>query len=416
MAQILFLTQVLPYPLDAGPKVRAYHMLRHLSARHEVTLASFVRGDDTAAAVEHLRNICAAVHTVPIRRSTWRNLRAGIKGIATGLPVVIARDEMAEMAETLRRLAHETPFDVVHADQLSMAGYGQMTVRFSSPPSGPRRPRALLDEHNAVYVLAERIAEGETHLARHALAAREAAAFARYEAAMCRAYDAILTVTAEDRDRLLMLCPPEGRAVQAQKFATIPICVDPQQTLAVRHQPAAAPTILHLGTMFWPPNVAGVLWFAREALPLIHRELPEVRFVVVGKNPPAEVRALTADSRVEVIGYVADPEPYLAAADAFVVPLHAAAGMRVKIVDGWLWGLPIVATPIGAEGIEVRDGENILIAGDAAAFAAAVLRLLNDPPLNDRLRAAGRAWVEAKYAWQVAYQQVDDVYSRLLAN
>jgi glycosyltransferase involved in cell wall biosynthesis len=415
MTQILFLTQVLPYPLDAGPKVRAYHMLRHLSARHEVTLVSFVRGDDTPAAVEHLRGICAAVHTVPIRRSLWRNLRAGLKGVVTGLPVVIARDEMGEMVGTLRRLTRETPFDVVHADQLSMAGYGRMAVRFSAPPSGLRRPRALLDEHNAVYVLARRIAQGETGLLRRTFAAREANAFARYEATMCRAYDAILTVTAEDRDRLLALYPPEDRAAQAGKFTTVPICVDPERTPPVRHQPAAAPTILHLGTMFWPPNVAGVLWFAREVLPLIHRELPATRFVVVGKSPPAEVRGLAADPRVEVVGYVADPEPYLAAADAFVVPLHAAAGMRVKIVDGWVWGLPIVATPIGAEGIAVRDGENILIAGDAAAFAAAVLRLLTDPQLNARLRGAGRAWVEEKYAWQVAYRQVDEVYSRLQA-
>ena len=420
--RILFLTQVLPYPLDAGPKVRAYHMLRHLSARHEVTLVSFVRDDDTPAAIEHLRGICAAVHTVPIRRSLWRNLRAGIEGVATGLPVVIARDEMGEMAETLRRLTRATPFDVVHADQLSMAGYGRMAVRFSAAQGGPshgplglRPPSAVLDEHNAVYVLARRIAQGETGLLRRAFAAREANAFARYEAAMCRAYDAILTVTVEDRDRLLALCPPEDRAAQAGKFTTVPICVDPEGTPAVRHQPAAAPTILHLGTMFWPPNVAGVLWFARQVLPLIHRELPAARFVVVGKNPPAEVRGLAADPRVEVTGYVADPAPYLAAADAFVVPLHAAAGMRVKIVDGWVWGLPIVATPIGAEGIAVRDGENILIAEDAAAFAAAVLRLLTDPPLNARLRSAGRAWVEEKYAWQVAYRQVDDVYSRLRA-
>ena len=113
-------------------------------------------------------------------------------------------------------------------------------------------------------------------------------------------------------------------------------------------------------------------------------------------------------------GYVANPETYLAAADAFVVPLHAAAGMRVKIVDGWVWGLPIVATPIGAEGIEVRDGENILIAADAAAFAAAVLQLLTDPDLNAHLRTAGRAWVAEKYAWQVAYRQVDALYARLI--
>ena len=276
----------------------------------------------------------------------------------------------------------------------------------------------MLDEHNAVYVLTRRIAQGETGLLRRVIAAREATAFARYEAAMCRAYDAILTVTAEDRDRLLVLCPPEGQAVQAQKFTTVPICVDPEQTPAVRHQPGAAPTILHLGTMFWPPNVAGVLWFAREVLPLIHARAARgaLRRSWARTRPPRCAR-LAADPR--------DRGDRLRRRSACPTwprrmpswcPCTPAAGMRVKIVDAWLWGLPIVATPIGAEGIEVRDGENILIAGDAAAFAAAVLRLLNDPQLNARLRAAGRAWVEAKYAWQVAYRQVDDVYARLLAN
>lgn len=174
------------------------------------------------------------------------------------------------------------------------------------------------------------------------------------------------------------------------------------------------PTILHLGTMFWPPNVAGVLWFAREVLPLIHAELPQTRFVIVGKNPPPEVQALASDPRIEVTGYVADATPYLAAADAFVVPLHAGGGMRVKILDAWLWGLPIVSTPLGAEGIALRDGENILLGESPAAFAAAVVRCLTDPDLNARLRTAGRAWVEENYAWQTVYRRVDEVYARLL--
>ena len=410
MSNILFLTQVLPFPLDAGPKVRAYHMLQHLAERHQVTLVSFVRPDDPSDALQHLRGICAAAYGVPIRRSGWRNVRAAVKGLATGQPIVIARDEMAEMAETLRGLMHEQHFDVVQADQLSMAGYGQMAARLSRPP----RPRTVLDEHNAVYVLTRRIAQEERSLLRHAITAREAAAFARYETAMCRAYDAILTVTGEDRDRLLALFSEEQARVLATKFTVAPICVAPEQTPPVTHRPAAAPTILHLGTMFWPPNVTGVLWFVREALPLIHRQRPEARFVIVGKNPPPEVRSLAADPRIEVTGYVADPLPYLAAADAFVVPLHAAAGMRVKIVDAWLWGLPIVATPIGAEGIEVRDGENILIAEGADAFAAAVISVLTDPALNARLRTAGRAWVEEKYAWQPVYRRVDAIYDRLL--
>ena len=172
--------------------------------------------------------------------------------------------------------------------------------------------------------------------------------------------------------------------------------------------------MLHLGTMFWPPNVHGVLWFAREVLPLVHQRVPEARFVVVGKNPPLEVQALAADPRIEVTGYVTDPMPYLEAADAFVVPLHAGGGMRVKIVDGWLWGLPIVSTPIGAEGIKLRNGENILLAEDAPAFAEATVRLLTDPEVNLRLRANGRTWVEDHYAWQTVYQEVDEVYGRLL--
>ena len=411
MAHILFLTQVLPYPLNAGPKVRAYHMLRYLAERHQVTLVSFVRPDDTPEAIQHLQSICQAVHIVPMRRSLWRNLWAGAKGLCTGLPVVIARDEIAQMVATLRRLTREHCFDVIHADQLSMAWYGRLAAHNSTA-------RTLLDEHNAIYLLARQMAATEPNWLRRVIMAREAHAFARYEAAMCRDHDAVLTVTCEDRERLLALYPSGQQAALAGKFTTIPICVDPEQVMPVPHQPRpdATPTILHLGTMFWPPNVAGVLWFAQEVLPLVHRQSPEARFVVVGKSPPPEVQALTADPRIEVTGYITDPAPYLAAADAFVVPLHTGEGMRVKILDAWLWGMPVVSTSIGAEGIEVQDGENILIAKDAPAFAAATLRLLTDEAMNQRMRSAGRAWVEAHYAWQNVYQRVEPVYAGLLGS
>ncbi|MCS6843392.1 MAG: glycosyltransferase family 4 protein, partial [Caldilineales bacterium] len=328
----------------------------------------------------------------------------------------IVRDEMTEMAALLRRLAAEARFDVVHADQLSMASWGLLAAEAAA-----QRPRTVLDEHNAIYKLTERIADEATGL-RRLVARREARAFRRYEAAMLRAYDAVLTVTDQDRCLLLDLFPEPERSRQSAKFTTIPICVDPARVAPVNHPPVhpstdlpAYPTVLHLGTMFWPPNAAGVLWFAKEVLPLVWTRVPEARFVVVGKNPPAEVRALAADPRVQVAGYVPDPTPYLEAADVFIVPLFSGSGMRVKILDGWLWGLPIVSTPIGAEGIEVRDGENLLIAADAPAFADAVVRVLTDAALNRRLRTEGRRWVEARYDWRVVYPQVDAVYRRLLS-
>ena len=92
------------------------------------------------------------------------------------------------------------------------------------------------------------------------------------------------------------------------------------------------------------------------------RVVPDARFVIIGKNPPEEVTALSnGDGRIQVTGYVSDPSPYLVETAAFIVPLHAGGGMRVKIPDAWCWGLPVVSTPIGAEGIDVRAGQNILI-------------------------------------------------------
>ncbi|MCP4211998.1 MAG: glycosyltransferase [Halieaceae bacterium] len=422
MARILFLTQVLPYPLNAGPKIRAYHMLRHLGQRHELTLVSFVRHDDTPEAIEHLRGLCEAVWPLPIKRSLWLNARAGVKGLSTGLPMVIVRDEMPEMISLLRRLTSERAYQVVHADQTSMAGYGQLAAGAATGI----RPRTLLDQHNAVHVLAERMARDQGQPWLRYIMSREARAFARFESAMCHAYDAILTVTHEDQERLLDLFPSYQQASLARKFTVVPISVDPAQTPAIgldRHRPhnhapstlVPNPTILHMGTMFWPPNVQGVMWFATEVLPLIRRNCPTVRFQIVGKNPPPEIQALAAGPGIEVSGYVEDPTPYIEAADAFVVPLHAGSGMRVKILDVWLWGLPIVATTLGAEGIDLRPGSNILLADRPQDFAAATLRLLSDDNLNHNLRAQGRAWVEAHYSYQVVYAAVDRVYDKLLA-
>jgi glycosyltransferase involved in cell wall biosynthesis len=314
------------------------------------------------------------------------------------------------MSALLRRVAGEGSFDVVHADQLSMAGYGRVAAC-----AGHSSVRSLLDEHNAVYLLTQRMASTETSAIRRLIMRREARAFSRYEAAMCRAYDVVVTVTQQDREHLLALFSGTERENLAGKMVPVPISVDPGQVAPVAHQLGGPPTIIHVGTMFWPPNVGGVLWFARAVLPRIREQAPGVRFVVVGKDPPAEVRALTADPAIEVTGYVPDLSPYLEKADAMVVPLHAGGGMRVKILDGWLWGLPMVSTPIGAEGVDLADGENILLAEGEEAFAAATLRLLMRPDLNQRLRTAGRAWVEAHYSWQAVYQKMDQVYHRLLA-
>lgn len=410
--RILFLTQVLPYPLTSGAKIRAYYVLRHLAQRHEITLVSFVRPDDEEAAVGHLTSFCEAVHTVPMARSLVKNVTSLAESLVSGRPAIIIRDRLRSMERLLSKLVNERPFDVVHADQTSMAQYA-LFARSAAPAA--QVPVALLDQHNALYLLVERQSTYERWPQR-VMWRREARALADYERGLMRAFDQVLTVTYEDKRALLGLFRESERPKLAEKMRSVPICVDPDRQPLLDWEGEGG-QIIHLGTMFWPPNIEGVMWFAEEVLPLIWREAPEGRFVVAGKQPPPEVRALSERGTGEgggvvVTGFVEDPRPLLAKSQAFIVPVRAGGGMRVKIVDAWLWGVPVVSTTIGAEGLKLRDGENIMLADEPEAFAAAVVRLLREPALAQGMRGAGRQWVEKYYDYRQVYGQLDDVYER----
>ena len=225
--RILFLTQVLPYPLDAGPKVRAYYVLRHLAQRHDVTLVSFVRAEDTPAALTHLRGVCAAVHTVPMTRSRVADARFLAASLVQNRPFIIARDWSPAMARLLTEPAGSAAFDAVHADQLWMAPYAQLVRNVA-----PARPLTVLDQHNAVYLIPGRLAADEHNPLKRGLLALEARKLARYEAAVCRRFDRVTWVTQEDFAAVQRLPAPDDGpdAAQLPNDGVIPICADPGAT------------------------------------------------------------------------------------------------------------------------------------------------------------------------------------------
>lgn len=406
--RILFLSQLVPYPLDAGPKVRSYYVLRHLAAAgHEITLLAFSRENDTAASIVHLRSFCAAVHTVPMARSRVRDAFHFGRSLLGGLPFLIARDSVAAMHGAVRDIASSKPFDVIHADQLWMASYALV----AAAGAADARPRLVLDQHNAMYRIPQRLAESSDNSLRRAILRREAKVMRRYEVDTCRRFDEVVWVTTEDRAAVGLDEPTDSLQPSPQQYV-IPICVDPDAQPVIRRVPSPF-RVTFLGGLHWPPNAAGILWFAREVWPRVAAECPHAVLTVIGKNPPSE---LAGDRRpaaggVEVTGYVADPMLYLAETAVFIVPLHAGGGMRVKILDAWAWGLPVVSTTIGAEGIACRDGGNLLIADEAAALAAAVVRVCREMETGRALGNAGRSAVEAGYDWHSAYTAWDTIYA-----
>jgi len=401
--KILFLSQVLPYPLDAGPKVRSYYVLRHLTQQHEVTLAAFVRSTDTSEAQAHLRTVVSQLVLCPIRRTVWREAAAIGRSALSGQPVLIARDHLSEMVALVQQLSAGTDFDVIHADQLWMAPYA--LAAGARTHSRQHKPRLVLDQHNEVHLIPSRLAESSANPLLPFGWRREAHQMARYEAKICQAFDRVVTVTDADRQALVRLYTPGA----APHFTVIPICIDSQ---AIPPQPrAGVPGILFLGGMHWPPNADGARWFADAILPLIRARVPLARFLAVGRQPPETLLRGQAAEFIEAPGYVNEVDPFWARSQVFVVPLHAGGGMRVKILDAWAQGLPVVSTTIGAEGLIYQSGENILIADTPEAFANAVISVLQDADLAQRLAAAGRANVAQHYDWQQIYPAWDSIYA-----
>jgi len=395
---VLLLTQVLPYPPDSGPKIKTYNVIKYLAQNHNVTLVSFVRGDQSAH-IRHLEHYCQAVHTVPMQRSAIRDAWYMIWSFLRKQPFLMLRDDRKAMRDLIDRLSAEQHFDVAHADQLNMGQYaGRVPVGFR-----------VLDAHNALWLLYKRLwLTMETGLKKWLLG-RDWRLLKSYEGRMVRQFDAVLAVSHEDKTAL------QEAAGHPVDIVVIPIAVDTDQ-VAVVDRETEPRHILHIGTMYWPPNIDAVNWFVRRVYPLIRQERPDVQFDVVGSRPPDELLALNeAGLGINVTGYVQDPAPYQRRAAVMVVPLLAGGGMRVKILNALAEGIPIVSTTLGYEGIQVTPGQDILVGDTPEAFAAEVLRVINDPDLGRRLATNGRRLVQEKYDYRNACRSLDDVYARVVS-
>jgi len=401
--KILFLSQVFPYPLDAGPKVRSYYVLRYLAEKHDVSLVSFVRGTDTEEALAHVRNYCHSVHTVSMTRSTTKDLSFLAKSLVSRTPFLIARDWSQAMVDCLDAVIREEgPFDFVHADQLWMAPYALYVARTLGAKS------AVLDQHNATFMIAQRMAQAERNPLKRIILNLEARKLAGYEVKMCRQFEHVTWVIPEDLDAVQLQARRQGFSVP--NSGIIPICIDAESEPVIQRS-ANGRRVTFLGGLHYPPNAQGINWYAEHAFPKVLEQVPDAILTVIGKQPPAELSTFgIPPQNLQVTGYIDDPRPLLAETRAFVVPLLAGGGMRVKIVDGWRWGLPLISTTIGAEGIRRRDGEHLLIADTPEALAESTVRLLQNPQLNDQLATAGRKWVEESYHWRNVYRDWDAIY------
>jgi sugar transferase (PEP-CTERM/EpsH1 system associated) len=391
--RILVVTPSLPYPPNWGFGIRVYQLVRHLAQRHHVSLLTFgtaAESDKVAA----LRAVCDEVHVVEPRvanrrQKRWTQLRSVFA--ATSFQTMALRSPA--MQRTIDELLATQSFNLVQLEssQLSSYDFGQVPV--------------IVDEHNVEYELLQRMYRTERSPLRRLYNWLEYVKFRREERACWRRVDAAIFTSAREAEIFRRFAPDTPSIVAANG-----VDVDffqPNPSVQIDRD-----SVVFTGLISYRPNTDAVLYFAREVLPLIVAQRPNVRFTVVGMGPTDEIKSL-AGKNVVVTDAVPDVRPYLAAAGAVVVPLRMGSGTRLKVLEALAMAKPVVSTAVGCEGIDVADDEHLLVEDDPAAFVTAVLRLLDDAALAARLGQAGRELAEARYSWRSVADDVDALYRRL---
>jgi glycosyltransferase involved in cell wall biosynthesis len=418
---ILLLSQIIPYPPDAGPKVKTWHVLRYLvESGHHVILASFMRPEEQAH-IAVLEDLCAQVYVVPIHRSRLSDLLYWLRSHLTGRPFLVERDDLNAMHDLVRQILSTQEIDAIHADQLTMT---QFALRTREDPGVPKRngrigsnygPALIFDAHNAVWTIIERMRQNAPWFLKPVLAL-EVRRMKRYEGHVIHQFDHTMAVTEIDRQALsaAAVSSLDGAKPSLPAVPVIPIAVDTGQLRPVRRQPGSA-NILTLGTLHYPPNADGIRWFMSEVYPLIQQKVPEATLTIIGKNPPKDFldRAAQEPQSINVTGYVPDLTPYLEKAALMVVPVRAGGGMRVRILEAFARAIPVVTTTIGLEGIDAQPGEEALVANTPPDFASAVVRLLRDETLQAKLATNGRRLAEKSYDWKVVLKAMDTIYNQI---
>ncbi len=377
-------------PVQNGGNIRTFHVLRYLSARHELTFCSYYAGAPDHEYEEELqRQLPGSVAICTGKRE--------LSGIARGLdylmhlaaepPYAVSRFAHAGVRQRIQTWYREQRFDVAVCDFLDAA------VNFPRRLSLP----SVLFQHNVEAEIWRRHAATAENPVKKSMYGLEFRKMLRYERAEVRRFQH--TIAVSENDRKLMM-----QWVDADRITVVPTGVDlaqyhPDPAYFEKMRKEDAPLVTFVGAMDWEPNVDGVEFFCGDVWPLIKAEIPGAKFRIVGRNPDRRVEKWAAsDSSISVTGRVPSVVEHLHESSAVIVPLRIGGGTRLKIYEAMAAGKTVISTTIGAEGLDVTHGRDIILADDAHPFAQAVIMILKDHEMRRRYESAAAA-TAARYDW-----------------
>jgi len=397
--RILFVTFGLPYPPDVGVRIHDFYLIKNVSRRHSVSLLSMITSPEQIKFLPELRQYCDYIDYVLMRRRPAHEHIAGIAHcLLNGRPLAAHHYFYEDMASKIRDVVVEQNIDIVQVEHSLMSAY------IEAIPAGIGC-KTVLSFHNVAFNQYRRMARMGIGYGQRMLYLLKSVVMRRWE-----------TKYAEKFDRCIVVSLKEGKLLQTiapdLDISVIENGIDTGLYKPLKDSPGDN-TLLFAGAMQYPPNVDAVLYFCRNIMPSIRRQIPNIKLIVAGHEPPPAIRRLEGRGNVVVTGYVPDLAHLYERSDITVVPLRAGGGTRLKILESMALGRAVISTSLGCEGLNVAHGENIMIADTPSAFAESVIQLLTDTKLKKTIIHNARRLVETNYDWKTISGRLMKVYENL---
>jgi glycosyltransferase involved in cell wall biosynthesis len=402
--KLVWLSHFIPFPPRGGSRQRSFNLIRHISAKYETHVVALnMQGETQERAAEYaieFKKYCAQVKIwePPFR---WRGARWWGQLVLSPFyrhPYGSRALWSPELGRRWESVLAKHPGALVHFDSIDLALYFPPAAGF----------RKVLNHHNCESAMAERRAQREANSLKKAYLWHQARKLRRLEEQLCHHFDVNLTVSELDTQTLRERNPQAHCQVVENGTDTEyfhPSEVEPEPN-----------TLIFAGSLDWYPNISGIQFFARDVWPHVQSQRPAVRLYLAGRKPaPWVVQWAAREPQVKLVADPEDIRPWVAHAAVFICPIVDGGGTRVKILDAMAMGKPVISTTVGCEGLEVWNGENIVIADAPLDFGAKTLQMLRDKGLRDLIAAQGRALVERMYSWDVIGERLHRVYESVVS-
>ena len=390
--RILWLKTELLHPLDKGGKIRTYNMLKELKRNHQITYLTL--NDDVADFGKRFQALEYCDEVLCVKHQAREKFTSGfyaelLTNLASPLPYAIKKYYSPVMYKQIRERVKTGTFDLVVCDFLAPAA--NVSFDLGCP--------TLLFQHNVEAMIWKRHYEVQTNPVKKAYLYTQWLKMRAFERKMCRRFDSVVAVSSDDREQM-------RNEYGVESVFEVPTGVDTDFYRPSGNEKPSRHNIVFTGSMDWLPNEDAIAYFTERILPRIKQAVPDVTLTVVGRNPYPSLRELSQrDSSIEVTGRVDDVRPYIERAAAYIVPLRIGGGTRLKIYEAMAMEKAIISTTIGAEGLPLQDGKELLLADTEESFANAVIRVLTDKVLAGELGHRAAATVRAKFGWEKVAEQ-----------